>query len=59
MVITKKLIKSKALKVLSVVPHVLLLILVVLTISFSAEGHPGDTDEHGCHYDRKDRYHCH
>ncbi len=59
MTITKQSTRDKFLKLLSVTPHIFFMTLVLLTIPFSAEGHPGDTDEHGCHYDRKDRYHCH
>ena len=56
---TKQIIRDKFLNFLSVTPHILLITLVLLTMSFSAQAHSGDTDVYGCHYDYNDRYHCH
>lgn len=56
---TKQTIKEKFLNLLSVTPRILLITLVLFTVSFSAQAHPGDTDEYGCHYTRQGHYHCH
>ena len=55
----KQVISDKFLNFLSVIPKIFLITSILLSISFSAEGHPGDTDDYGCHYDRQGRYHCH
>ena len=41
------------------IPRIFFITLALLTISLSATGHRAETDEYGCHYDYRDRYHCH
>ena len=56
---TKQITINQYLKYLPLMLHVFFIALIFLGTPLVADGHPGNTDESGCHYDQNGTYHCH